>query len=482
MSAPQRPEQGHSRHPSSDTRRVAMPRRSTRGPLDMDSAAVPTYQPPTPAIQTALPPSPAPSPMPIRTASPASSLLSPVQQNRPPTRTRSKSPASRTMQLDLSLLLRPSLYAPVPTTQIATPFLDASHQPAPDTDLETLLSHRRFIHAADKATDVLTSGSISPSNTQRILQLLYTRFACLVLCNQASLAAKEAKPLSDLLARESSTYTRPHREIFLEQVPWPLRLLLLKLQVLGTADAHRRAIMGLYALSSECRTLAQKARVDRDEEAFKMWKSRLSDLGIRVAGELVEMGELETARRHLATLEPQPATTEAEMLEMCIRKTLLLLKIGDTKAAEECLATTTTITTSSSESQTPTDENLLIQRQVLLALTSLSTSNYTTAVTQLQNLATTYPSNPLILHNLAIANIYSNNVSTASSILESLVSETEIVFPTLLFNLSTVFELRTERARERKLGLVDAVVEVGVRGGGGQVGGFERGVGEFKLT
>ncbi|THZ57623.1 hypothetical protein D6C85_10411, partial [Aureobasidium pullulans] len=459
MSAPQRPEQGHSRHPSSDTRRVAMPRRSTRGPLDMDSAAVPTYQPPTPAIQTALPPSPAPSPMPIRTASPASSLLSPVQQNRLPTRTRSKSPASRTIQLDLSLLLRPSLYAPVPTTQIATPFLDTSHQPAPDTDLETLLSHRRFIHAADKATDILTSGSISPSNTQQILQLLYTRFACLVLCNQSTLAAKEAKPLSDLLARESSTYTRPHREIFLEQIPWPLRLLLLKLQVLGTADAHRRAIMGLYALSSECRTLAQKARVEKDEEAFKMWKTRLSDLGIRVAGELVEMGELETARRHLATLEPEPAITEAEMLEMCIRKTLLLLKIGDTQAAEECLATTTAST--SSESHTDLDENLLIQRQVLSALTALSTSNYTSAVTQLQSLNSTYPSNPLILHNLAIANIYSNNVSTASSILESLVSESEIVFPTLLFNLSTVFELRTERARERKLGLVDTVVEVG---------------------
>ncbi|THW23193.1 hypothetical protein D6D23_05759, partial [Aureobasidium pullulans] len=380
-------------------------------------------------------------------ASLISSLSCPAK---PPTNT----PASRTIQLDLSLLLRPSLYAPVPTTQIATPFLDASHQPAPDTDLETLLSHRRFIHAADKATDILTSGSISPSNTQQILQLLYTRFACLVLCNQSTLAAKEAKPLSDLLARESSTYTRPHREIFLEQIPWPLRLLLLKLQVLGTADAHRRAIMGLYALSSECRTLAQKARVEKDEEAFKMWKTRLSDLGIRVAGELVEMGELETARRHLATLEPEPATTEAEMLEMCIRKTLLLLKIGDTQAAEECLATST----SSSESQTHTDENLLIQQRVLSALTSLCTSSPTTAVTQLQSLATTYPSNPLILHNLAIANIYSNNVSTASSILESLVSETEIVFPTLLFNLSTVFELRTERARERKLGLVDVVV------------------------
>ncbi|KAH0370113.1 hypothetical protein KCU65_g2833, partial [Aureobasidium melanogenum] len=79
MAAPQKPEQGHSRN-QSDTRRVAMPRRSTKGPLDADTSAIPTIQPPTSALQTALPPSPAPTSMPVRTASPASSLLSPVQQ------------------------------------------------------------------------------------------------------------------------------------------------------------------------------------------------------------------------------------------------------------------------------------------------------------------------------------------------------------------------------------------------------------------
>ncbi|TIA10379.1 hypothetical protein D6C80_08067, partial [Aureobasidium pullulans] len=421
MSAPQRPEQGHSRHPSSDTRRVAMPRRSTRGPLDMDSASVfiadvfqdmqsctdvsATDTSDTNRI-TALTSTVA-NAYPNSIASLISSLSCPTK---PPINTYAIEKSSTANNAIGSLAS--------PTT-----FLVRASTDNPNRD--TIPRHFTPTSPRHRSRNFTI--------TQTIVQLLYTRFACLVLCNQSTLAAKEAKPLSDLLARESSTYTRPHREIFLEQIPWPLRLLLLKLQVLGTADAHRRAIMGLYSLSSECRTLAQKARVDKDEEAFKMWKSRLSDLGIRVAGELVEMGELETARRHLATLALEPATTEAEMLEMCIRKTLLLLKIGDTKAAEECLATST----SSSESHTHTDENLLIQQHVLSALTSLSTSNYTSAVTQLQSLNSTYPSNPLILHNLAIANIYSNNVSTASSILESLVSETEIVFPTLLFNLST---------------------------------------------
>ncbi|KAI4739425.1 hypothetical protein E4T50_10105 [Aureobasidium sp. EXF-12298] len=457
-----------------------MPRRSTKGPLDVDVSAIPSFQPPTPALQTALPPSPAPTSMPVRTASPASSLLSPVvQQNPAAVRTRSKSPAARTMQLDLSLLLRPSLYAPVPTTHLASPFLDSSTQPAPDTDLETLLSNRRFLHAADKATDILTSGSITPSSTQRIFELLYTRFSCLVLCNQSSLAAKEAKPLSELLARESSSYTRPHREIFLMQVPWSLRLLLLKLSVLGTADLHRRAIMGLYGLSSECRVLAQKARVEKDDTAFKLWKYRLGDLGLRVAGELIEMGELETAKRHLDTLSFAAAgsTDNADddtNGKMCMRKTLLLLKIGDTQAAKKCLS-----------SYSPPTPSSTLQSQILETLLHFSTSSYSLALSSLLSLTEQYPSNPLLKHNLAIAYLYTNNVTLASEILEALVTEDEVLFPALLVNLSTVYELRTERARERKLELVDRVAEMGGRSGGNQemqVGGFEREMGEFKLA
>lgn len=385
------------------------------------------------------------------------------------------------MQLDLSLLLRPSLYAPVPTTHLASPFLDSSTQPPPDTDLETLLSQRRFIHAADKATDILTSGSIPPSSTQRILDLLYTRFSCLVLCNQSSLAAKEAKPLSELLARESSSYTRPHREVFLSQVPWSLRLLLLKLSVLGTADLHRRAIMGLYGLSSECRVLAQKARVEKDDTAFKLWKYRLGDLGLRVAGELIEMGELETAKRHLDTLSFAAAAASTDNADddtngkMCMRKTLLLLKIGDTQAAKKCLSSYSTHSTPSST----------LQSQILEPLLHFSTSSYDLALSSLLSLTEQHPSNPLLKHNLAIAYLYTNNVTLASEILEALVTEDEVLFPALLVNLSTVYELRTERARERKLELVDRVAEMGGRSGGNQemqVGGFEREMAEFKLA
>ncbi|KAI5198391.1 hypothetical protein E4T38_07516 [Aureobasidium subglaciale] len=487
MAAPTRPEQGHSRHQSSDVRRVAMPRRSTRGPLDMDTtsghsarldfdniySAASTTEPPPSATRTA---SPAPTAMPIRTASPASSLLSPTQHTNPSIRTRSKSPGSRTMQLDLSPLLRPSLYAPVPTSQVATPFLSSSHQPVPDTDLETLLSHRRFLHAAEKATDLLTSGSISPSDTQKVLELLYARFSCLVLCNLSPLAAKEAKPLSDLLARESAAYTRPFREAFLAQIPWHLRLLLLHLQVTGQVDGHRKCIMGLYALGADCRSLSQKARLEKNETKVKAWEQRLQDLGIRVAAELVEMGELETAKRHLDTISLDTAD-EMERRRMCTRQTLLLLKIGDTEAAKTCL--------SAFPSATTLDENAQLDKGILETLTSLSSSMYPAAVTQLQDLASSSypPSSALVKHNLAIAHLYTNNVNIAANMLETLVQEEGTVFPALLFNLSTMYELKTEKAREKKLGLVDTVagLDDGQGRSSAQTGGFEKGLGEFKL-
>lgn len=236
---------------------------------------------------------------------------------------------------------------------------------------------------------------------------------------------------------------------------------------------HRRAIMGLYALSSECRTLAQKARTEKDDSAFKLWKDRLSDLGLKVANELVEMGELETAQRHLDTLSSATTADDISATDkMCIRKTLLWLKIGDTQAAKKCLATSSTA-----------DESTNLQRQVLEALVHFSASDFSSAVSALQALAEKYPSNPLIKHNLAIAYLYNNNVVLASETLEALVTEDEVLFPTLLFNLSTVYELRTERARQRKLELVDKAVEVGSNNSSEmQVGGFDKGMGEFKLA
>jgi hypothetical protein len=88
----------------------------------------------------------------------------------------------------------------------------------------------------------------------------------------------------------------------------------------------------------------------------------------------------------------------------------------------------------------------------------------------------------LVTHNLAIAHLYTNNVVVGSEMLEALITQDEVVFPTLLFNLCTMHELRTEKARDRKLDLVDVVAGLGDQRVETRVGGFEKGMAEFKLT
>ncbi|KAH0376543.1 hypothetical protein KCU92_g9725, partial [Aureobasidium melanogenum] len=147
MAAPQRPEQGHSRYPSSDTRRVAMPRRSTKGPLDVDVSD------------------------------------------------RSKS------------------YTELPTTNTST--------------------------------------------TNRIAALTSTHFhayANSIACLVSTLSRRPT---------ESRISTNAFQK----------------------SGSENHATGSFSAASS-----------------FSLWKYRLADLGLRVAGELIEMGELETAKRHLDTL------------------------------------------------------------------------------------------------------------------------------------------------------------------------------------
>ncbi|KAL1311396.1 hypothetical protein AAFC00_001563 [Neodothiora populina] len=317
---------GHVRN-TSDVRRVAMPRRSTKGPLDMEeeesvttsrassqrasineryiSAPTPptpterTRAPYTPALNTNLPPSPA--------SIPRGALLSPDSITSYDT-PRSPSPNVSRTNLDLSILLRPNLYQSIPTTNIPPPFL--SSQPPTTTTLPELLAKRHFRLAADKVVEILCQSDISPYENERIFELFHTRLACLILTNHADLAAKECRPLLDIVAKERRIVNP------IALIPWDLRLLIeTRLRPVLAHGGARRSIMNLYSLGTECRINASRA-----EEDQKLWTDRLADLGLRVASVLVEMGETETALRHLNSLDDE---SNNEL------KALLYLRLGD---------------------------------------------------------------------------------------------------------------------------------------------------------
>ena len=142
------------------------------------------------------------------------------------------------------------------------------------------------------------------------------------------------KCLEDL----NSSYYRDE-ETGTHLVPWELRVLAVRLQGMGYADA-RRGVMGFYELAREARLILTSLKkslsissIENEkeslEEEIRIWEFRLQELGIRVASALVEMEDLEGAARFLTTLDPSSPGLESQ-------KALLWLCLGDVEAARAC--------------------------------------------------------------------------------------------------------------------------------------------------
>jgi hypothetical protein len=227
-------------------------------------------------------------------------------------------PSPRHGPKDFSYLLRPEIYHPLTPLNIPPPFRNPPNPPAPDTPIPDLLAQGHFRAAAIAATQALTSGTLDPTDHAQIFDLLYTRLACLTLIDATALAAQEVKALGDL--HSAFYYTSPvlptpaptppqtdprtpttpsHQPQPTPQqqqqqqhiAPWPLRVLAVRLQALGFGDP-RRAVMSYYELAREARAQLGEAKARHDHSASEAWTERLADLGVRVAGALVEMDDL----------------------------------------------------------------------------------------------------------------------------------------------------------------------------------------------
>lgn len=252
----------------------------------------------------------------------------------------------------------------------------------------------------------------------------------------------------EFLARNS-----PGAPDVLPLVPWDLRLLLVRLQAVGASDGGRRGVMALYGLASEVRSQLRVARKNESDVEVGTWSGRLDDLGLRVCDALVEMGELETAARHLETLH----NTDED--ELAYRKALLRIRVGDISGAGQCADRLTND----------------MWKQTIKAVIDIADGDF--SAESWQSLIDAYPSHELFAQNAAVSLLYTGHIVSARELLEDL-TERLPMFPTLLFNLSTIYELCSERAVEDKTALA---AKAAFKNPAPDSGGWERGNYEFKL-
>lgn len=317
-----------------------------------------------------------------------------------------------TLGKDLSFLLRHNVFHTLSHLDIPPPlrseFLILNPGEPLSTSLctlEKLLAEGRFLVAAHFSASILTSSLISPTDIRIIFSLFYTRLACLELSGNIVLAAQESKALEDLssafyyidLKLEPSATEHdknPEHEMAHVQeprhiVPWPLRVLAVRLQSIGFGDS-RRSIGGLYDIGLEVRR--EIMRSDASDAERKIWRERLADLGVRSVNALIEMGDFDAARRSLDNL--QAAQPETDITKL--RKALLLLRIGDLDAASQVFG----------------DSNDSKEGALLQPLISMSDGRYSDAVSEWRILVEdrTRTDGALVAQNLAVCLLYTGKL------------------------------------------------------------------------
>jgi tetratricopeptide (TPR) repeat protein len=353
------------------------------------------------------------------------------------------------MSKDFSYLQDAQAYHVLPASNVPPPFLNAPNTPSVSSPIDNLLLSGHFRLAAIAASRNIVTAA-APTDHETLFHLLHIRLTCLCLISEHALAAQESKVLGDL---NSAFYRHPLTDAHV--VPWDLRILVVQLAALGYGE-WRKGVMGYYELARECRENILKATTD-DEKT--LWRSRLRDCGLRVANILVEMGDIEGAGQHLGTLPKGP-----ESQDILVMETLIWLRVGDIEAAKRCL---------SAVSEAGSDE--LINGS-LEALIQLANSEFPAAASSFQSLHDKFPEDAMVTQNLAVCLLYMGQIAAAKDLLLHLV-DTSPPFYSSVFNLCTIYELCTERNRERKVALAEKLAARKMDG----VVGWEIGTADFKL-
>lgn len=274
-----------------------------------------------------------------------------------------------------------------------------------------------------------------------ILYLYHTRLACLMLIHHTDIAIQESRPLQEWLTHHAATGRNADRDSpysFVQLIPWRLRLIVHRLQILGIGDP-RRGIMALYQFGAECRFSVEKCKRAGEEDQAKIWAERLEEVGLFVASDLIEKGEVQTALRHLDSL-----TNSCQGARAALFKTLVCIKAGSLAQAERCIA----------ELKARSNADGADAHLVLEALVLMTKGEYGASRTLLSQLHQDHPNDELVTNNLAIAELYCGDAEKTSTLFESLVNDGQS-FSSLIFNLASTYELRTERSHERKLELAE---------------------------
>ncbi|XP_054894276.1 trafficking protein particle complex subunit 12 [Poeciliopsis prolifica] len=337
--------------------------------------------------------------------------------------------------------------------------------------LKQLISTKNWRAAVDLTGRLLTAhgqgygkAGQPTSHTTDSLQLWFVRLSLLTKLNLFQNAELEIEPFGSLdqpdLYYEYYPTVYPGRRG--SMVPFSMRLLHAELP--QYLSKPQEAMDRLHNLKTVCLailenlekglaedgsmiTLAQENR----QASLKLWRSRLSRVMYSMANCLLLMKDYVLAVETYHSIIQYEPQQRVQLLSGIGR---IFLQIGDVKTAERYFQDV-------EKAYETKGSNLSHATCILMnrAFVYLSQNNYTEAHATFLEVLKIDPKNPVANNNAAVCLLYLGRLKESLGQLEGLVQQepSQYLHESVLFNLTTMYELESSRSTQKKQALLDAV-------------------------
>ncbi|KAK3842469.1 MAG: hypothetical protein J3R72DRAFT_368054 [Linnemannia gamsii] len=286
-----------------------------------------------------------------------------------------------------------------------------------------------------------TRSQILMTPSEYILELInlwYARLLALVKLGQYEMAQAELDQLGDL---HGPQYQQPHGDGIRRGCMVPIEMFILKARLQGYLGDAYEAIDQLYEL------IMHSKKVSDDLVGIKQWQDIAGQLHLMVLNYLVELKDYPAATKHARDLSrkyPRDVNFQSGLGR-------LYLQLGDPVRAEEVFSEVDTMVKSHhSEAEQAHFRLQLTMNRALLAVTQ---GQWLVAKAAFEEVLVQEPENLAAANNLAVCELYAGHLNEAIPRVEKLM----FAYPTsagtsepLVFNMATLYELRTEGSFRKK--------------------------------
>ncbi|XP_062490582.1 trafficking protein particle complex subunit 12 isoform X3 [Pezoporus occidentalis] len=376
----------------------------------------------------------------------------------------------------------------VATQQYSTVFIDKENLTMPGLKFDNIQSSKNWRAAVDLCGKLLTAhgqgykkSGLPTNHTTDSLQLWFVRLALLVKLSLFQNAEMEFEPFGNLdqpdLYYEYYPHVYPGRKG--SMVPFSMRILHAELpQYLGNPQEsldrlHSMKIICTKILENLEQGLAEDGSMinitqDNRQASVQLWRSRLGRVMYSMANCLLMMKDYVLAVDAYHTIIKYYPQQEPQLLSGIGR---IFLQIGDIKTAEKYFQEVEKVTHKLDGLQSQimvlmnrllpwvSEEDSFVCHLLSRAFLHLGQNNFAEAHRFFTEILRIDSSNAVANNNAAVCLLYLGRLKDSLRQLEGMVQQDpkHYLHESVLFNLTTMYELESSRSMQKKQALLEAV-------------------------